>query len=232
MTKKYPTMQDWINSGIIEVDFYKKERQHKLLHDMLLPCLNVRYVDGSMYGTDEFRQKICEFLEKRKPTVLISSPKILKGYTKKWIDNCCKWEQVKQFMDSIPEPDKYFILITEMVQGTEDTYVGIAIHKDNKLLFEFYKRPFWTDIRAISSGCGEAEYLRTAYIKEGKLKIQPKDIPFKDIQEIYNQLQGKTGYFEFIKGVKSGISGIYFMEFQDDSAFSKAIDLADNLCDR
>lgn len=227
--KKYPTMQDWINSGIINIDYYKKERQHQLLHGLLLPCLNVRYIDGSLYQREEFKQRICDFLEKRKPAVLISSPKKTKGFEKKWIDNCSTWEQVKEFMDSIPQPHQYFILITEMVQGTEDGYVGTAINKDGKLLLEFYKRQNWTDIRAVSSGAGEAEFLRLAYVREGKIIRKPVDIPESDLLEIYNHLQGKTGYFEFIKGNKSGVPGIYFMEFQDEPAFLKAIDLADNL---
>jgi hypothetical protein len=222
-------MQDWINAGVLNIDYYKKEKQHQLLHNMLLPCLNVRYVDAALYGTEEFQQKICEFLEKRKPTVLISSPKLSKGFEKKWIDNCRTWEQVKEFMDSIPQPHQYFILITEMVEGTEDGYVGTAINKDGKLLLEFYKRPYWTDIRAISSGSGEAQYITVAYVKNGAGVKKPKDVPLEDVQEIYNHLQGKTGYFEFIKGNKSGVPGIYFMEFQDEPAFLKAIDLADNL---
>jgi len=229
MSKKFPTMQDWINTGIIEVDFYKKERQHKLLHNMLLPCLNVRYVDGALYGTEEFRYKICEFLEKRKPTVFVSSPKKTKGYEKKWIINCNSWEQIQEFMNSIEEPEQYYILITEMVQGTEDGYVGTAIHKDGKLLLEFYKEPYCIEIRNISSGAGEAKKLKVGYIKDGKMIRPPKDIPVEDVKEIYNFLQGKTGYFEFIKGNKCGVHGIYFMEFQDDPAFIKAIELADNL---
>ena len=60
-------MQDWINAGVLSIDYYKKEKQHQLLHNMLLPCLNVRYVDAALYGREEFQQKICEFLEKRKP---------------------------------------------------------------------------------------------------------------------------------------------------------------------
>ena len=229
MVKKYPSMQDWVNTGAIEVDFHKKEKQHLLLHNMLLPCLNVKYVDGALYGTDEFKTKICEFLEKRKPTVLISSPKLSKGYEKKWIDNCCTWEQIKEFMDSIPEHDKYFILITEMVVGTENTYIGTAISRDNQLLLEFYKRPYCTDIREISSGAGEAKHLSIGYIKDNKTRILPKNIPVQDIEEIHRFLQCKTGYFEFIKGVKSGVPGIYFMEFQDSPAFLRAIELADNL---
>jgi hypothetical protein len=132
-------------------------------------------------------------------------------------------------MDSIPEPHQYYILITEMVEGAEDSYVGTAIHKDGKLLLEFYKRPYWTDIRAISSGAGEAQYISVAYVKNSAGIKKPKNIPIEDVQEIYNHLQGKTGYFEFIKGVKAGVPGIYFMEFQDNPAFLKAIDLADNI---
>lgn len=228
-SKRYPTMQDWINTGVIEVDFHKKEKQHQLLHGMLLPCLNVRYVDGALYKTDEFKTRICEFLEKRKPTVLISSPKITRGYEKKWIDNCCTWGQVQEFMDAISEPDKYFILITEMVVGAEDTYIGTAINKDNKLLLEFYKKPHCTDIREISSGAGESKYMSVGYIKNGKMIVEPKNIPAQDISEVYNHLQGKTGYFEFIKGNKSGVHGIYFMEYQNSPAFLNAIELADNL---
>jgi hypothetical protein len=107
---------------------------------------------------------------------------------------------------------------------------GIAV-SDGKgnLLIEFYKKPFCVNIAPISSGHAETQYLDVTHVKQGKLRISPKKVDIEDVKEIYRFLHCKAGYFEFIKGLKNNSHGIFFTEYQDDPAFTRALRMADNI---
>lgn len=223
--KKYVTMQEWVNSGVFKAKIYKKEDQHRILSNMQLPHLIVKTIDGSLFGTDEFKNQIEGFLNQTKPTVLVSSPK-LPTLPKHAIDNVSSWQEVEGFMNKLPGANNYNILITEMVTGTENGTIGIAVSDGNgRLLLEFYKRPFWTDIRELSSGCSEPVYQDLAFVNNSEIKVSPKKIDKNDVLALKEHLHGKRGYFEFIKGKKNGTDGIYFIEFQDDPIFMNVLKL-------
>jgi hypothetical protein len=196
---------------------------------MRLPHLSVRLIDGQLYGKDEFKNQIEEFLNQTKPTVLVSSPKI-QNIPKHAIDNVSSWQQVDEFMKMLPGAHNYQILITEMVTGTDEGMIGTAVSDgEGKLLLEFYKRPHWTDIRELSSGCSSPTYQDLAFFHNSELTINPKKVNKEDVLSLKEHLHGKSGYFEFIKGKKNGIDGFYFIEYQDDPAFTNVLKLFDHI---
>ena len=225
----FPDIYDWINKGVIALDVHKKECQHQMLHNMLLPCLKIKILDGANFGKPEFREKAEDFLQRTSPVVFISSPK-KQNLQKDWIYEVSTWESIEAFIANHTPVHDYNFLITEMVTGTEDSLTGIAI-SDGKgsMLIEFYKKPYCVNISPIVSGFSEPKYMDIAHVKNGYLRIAPKKIDIEDIKELYMFLNCKKGYFEFIKGIKNNSHGLFFMEYQDDPAFTRALKLADSI---
>ena len=222
---KYPTMLDWIKSGAININVHKKEDQHKIIKEAGLPFLEIDVIDGAYFGSSIFKSKVDSFLSKTKPVVFISSPKE-ENLPKDMIDFVMNWTQIEQFISKIENPKHYNFLITEMVVGTPDGYTGVAVSDGNgKAVIEFYVREKWTDPRTLSSGCSEKRYHDISLIENSKIKILPKQVPSEDAFNIFSKIKNKKGYFEFIKGTKNNYKSIYFMEFQDDPAFLKVLNL-------
>jgi hypothetical protein len=225
LMEKYPTMLDWIRTGVINVKLHKKEYQHSIIRSMGLPHLDIDVLDGVYANTPAFQNRINMFLNKTRPVVFISSPKN-ENLPKDMIDLVMCWEQIKQFMSNVQNPQDYNFIITEMVVGIPDSYTGIIVSdgKGNAVI-EFYVREKWVDPRTLSSGWSERKYHDLTVIKDSEIKRLSDKVPADDVNYIFSKVKETEGYFEFIKGIKNDVRGIYFMEFQNDPAFTKVLNM-------
>ena len=228
-TGGYWSIQEWIQAGINISHYLDKEAQHARLKELGLPSLDRITIAGND-AAGSARPTIQAFFKKHAPLVLVSVPQSA-GLPKHHKVPAHTIDDYDAFITEVAQSilgttnglQCYDILLTEMVEGMQENFTGIA-ESDGQgtVLLECSIRPFWWDIRELSSGRSRASDLFILrYDYDGLIAANRTDISIAQrwFNDIARQVSHYRGYFEFIHGIKGGTRGTYFMEYQSSSAF-------------
>jgi len=226
-TGGYASAQDWMKAGFSFDGYLFKREQHRRIKAFGLPSLEQILIPGERVLRES--RAVSAFFAKYSPLVLVSVPRH---------DDLRKHHKVPahaprdfvKFLDEVAKDaplDQYDFLLTDMVQGAVDGFVGIGMSDGaGNALVECYVRENWWDIRILASGAAEPERLAWVWYEEGE-PFAASHAPFlatpRLVHEPAQRILGIPGYFEFISGVKNGVRGAYFMEYQAPGVFTNLL---------
>lgn len=227
--RKYFSSKDWENAaGIILSDCNSKKEQHDRIKKLGLPCLDFIIVNGN--GQQEAR----EFIGRHSPVVLVATPgdsDRLRKHVELGVKSYGQFEAFVKKTKAGGKNGHYSYFIGDMIEPAQDSYVGTAISDGKGRLFcEFYKKPFMTEIRELTAGVCDTAHINHLLVEEfDTIVVSPSNIPSLDLRYLINELPAFTGYFEFIKGIKAGKLGLYFIQYERTNAFSNVLQTVNSL---
>jgi len=190
-----------------------KKEQHELIKKLGLPGM-----EFIILKKDKLK-KAEHFIKKHTPVVVT----VRYNNHKSVFLNVMAYKQFISLITPFREMNLREIYIGEEIQGSYGSYIGNALSNGKgMLLIEFYKKPYFTDIRELSSGFCEKKYLSHLYVVDfNNVLVVPANIPFLDLRYLVNELSGIYGYFEFIKGIKGKDKKekIYFNQYENSPSF-------------
>ncbi|MBI5148623.1 HD domain-containing protein [Candidatus Pacearchaeota archaeon] len=195
------------------------EMKQKRISELGLPGLDLLVLcnKGNKQEIDEKSLETRDFITKYGSVVAWASS----GLDKVDKPGVKSYEELDNIVKSLDREKDYKILAWSMIEGALDSYIGNAVSDGaGKLLIEFYKKPYFTDITALSRGKCESNLLSHLYVENfDDIIITPNNIPELDVNYLTNELSGLKGYFGFIKGIKKGERGIYFVQHEITNPF-------------
>jgi len=215
----FPTSLEWERaSGLYLSDCNDKEEQHQRIRRLGLPHLEFR-----RYRGDD--TEIAEFIREQRPVCLIASG----GRTRRVKLDVWTADEFAAFTRDLDGQDHWEYFVGNMVAALPGSYVGTALSDGHgRLYLEFLVRRYMTEIRELTAGVCDPRDLACCYVEDfTDVILTTGRVPEGDLRYLRRELAGIRGYFEFIKGMRRGEAGIYFIQYETTPAFRNLLESTD-----